>query len=58
MLDDILTRLEKRKSARARTRRSVHLVWDLGEPIPDTTLQALTDLAQATGWSLLLSRSS
>lgn len=54
LLDDFLTRLEKRKSARARTRRTVNIVWDLSEPIPEPTEQAFARLAGPTGFSLLL----
>lgn len=54
ILDDFKNRLEKRKTARAKTRHSVHIVWDLSEPIPESTMQIFSDLAEPTGFSLFL----
>ncbi len=54
ILDDFQNRLGKRKTARARVRRTVHIVWDLSDPIPESTKQAVADLAGATGFSLFL----
>lgn len=54
ILDNFQKRLEKRKDARARTRRTVHIVWDLSVPIPESTKQVFSHLAGSTGFSLLL----
>lgn len=54
ILDDFQHRLEKRKTAKARVRGTVHIVWDLSEPMPESTKQAFSDVAGTTGFSLFL----
>ncbi len=58
LLAEIIQRLEKRKVARARVRQTVHVVWDLDEPVPDLVLSAIETLAPATGFSLFVCRAS
>ena len=57
LLDNLLARLKKRSTAKARVRQTVHIVWDLAEPIPEPTMLAFRDLASPTGFSLFLSES-
>ena len=54
ILDDFQGRLKKRKTARARVRRTVHIVWDLSEPLPESARQAFSHVAGPTGFSLFL----
>ena len=56
ILDDFQKRLEKRKTARARTRQTVHIVWDLSEPLPQSARQAFSNVAGSTGFSLFLNQ--
>jgi hypothetical protein len=55
LLEDFMQRLEKRKAARAQVRQTVHVVWDLKEPVPDSVRSAFETLAPATGFSLFVS---
>jgi hypothetical protein len=57
ILDDLQKRLEKRKTARARVRRTVHIVWDLSEPLPESARQAFSHVAGPTGFSLFMNHS-
>jgi hypothetical protein len=50
--------LERRIASRARVRQTAHIVWDLKIPIPDTTRDTLTKLAQATGLSIFICHDS
>jgi hypothetical protein len=56
ILDDFQKRLEKRKTARARSMQTVHIVWDLSEPLPHSARQAFSDVAGSTGFSLFLNK--
>lgn len=51
---EILRQLELRHSSRARTRRNVHLVWNLDQPPGKQELAAFERLATSTGFSLFL----
>ena len=57
ILDDFQIRLEKRKTAKARVRRTVHIVWDLSEPLPESARQAFSHVAEPTGFSLFMNQS-
>ncbi|MFK7852189.1 MAG: hypothetical protein AB8D78_14530 [Akkermansiaceae bacterium] len=58
VLDDFQKRLEKRKIAKAKVRETVHIVWDLAEPISEDTLSTFSDLGTATGFSIFLDQHS
>jgi hypothetical protein len=51
---EILKQLELRHNARARTRRNVHLVWNLDQPPSEKDLATFKRLASSTGFSLFL----
>jgi hypothetical protein len=51
---EILKQLELRHNARARTRRNVHLVWNLDQPPSEKDLATFQRLASNTGFSLFL----
>lgn len=51
---EILKQLELRHTARARTRRDVHLVWNLDQPPSEKDLANFKRLASSTGFSLFL----
>jgi hypothetical protein len=51
---EILKQLELRHTARARTRRNVHLVWNLDQPPSEKDLATFKRLASSTGFSLFL----
>jgi hypothetical protein len=48
----------ERRSTRARTRQLVHVVWDLGRPVPDSLRQTFHDFAGPAGFSLFVIESS
>lgn len=54
MLTRFLELLEERKTTRARVTQTVHIVWDLKEPMPEAILEPLTQLAQDSGFSLFI----
>jgi hypothetical protein len=54
LMEDFAERLKKRKSARARVRQTVHIVWDLKEPVPETVIRTFEMLAPSTGFSLFV----
>lgn len=56
LLEYALERLGERRTSRAKVLQTVHLVWDLAEPIDPTLQKKLLTLAEATGISLLLVR--
>lgn len=58
LLDEFVHWLTLRRDSRARTRRAVHLVWDMDAELPDAIRQRLDILGQATGFTLLICRSS
>ncbi len=58
LFTEILKQLELRQAARARTRRNVHLVWNLSEPPNEKDLATFERLASSTGFSLLLCNGS
>lgn len=51
---EILRQLELRRSSRARTRRDVHIVWNLDQPPSEKDLATFQRLASATGFSLFI----
>lgn len=55
MLPRFIKRLEQRRATRARVSQTVHFIWDVSVPLPEPTREAITKLAQATGFSLQLS---
>ncbi len=50
----ILKQLELRHIARARTRRNVHIVWNLDQPPSEKDLALFKHFARSTGFSLFL----
>ena len=54
VLDQFNERLARRRATRARTRQTVHVVWDVRAPIPDATRATFVELARATGFSLFI----
>jgi len=58
LLEDFAQRLEKRKTARARVRQTVHIVWDLKEPLPESVQETFETLAPSTGFTLFVCRGS
>ena len=54
MLDLFMKLMENRRGSRAHTRRTVHLVWDIADPIPEVTRQRFESLGLATGLTLLI----
>lgn len=50
----LLEPLKKRRETRARVRQTVHLVWDMQTVLPDELEKDLAQLAETTGWSLML----
>jgi hypothetical protein len=54
LLTEILKQLELRHTARAHTRRNVHIVWNLDHPPSEKDLANLERLAPSTNFSLLL----
>jgi hypothetical protein len=54
MLSSFSYWLDMRHDARARTRRTVHLVWNTSTPIPEPLRQRVEFLCKATGFTLLL----
>lgn len=58
LLERFIELLSKRMDTRAKVSQSVHLVWDLKEPMPKALQQQLVSLGQATGFSLILCKDS
>lgn len=58
LLDDFAQRLEKRKIARAQVRQTVHVVWDLKEPVPESAQETFKTFASSTGFTLFVYRTS
>jgi len=54
MLGRFTQLLAERRRSRAHTRQTVHIVWDIAQPLPDHDLQRLATLCKATGYTLLL----
>ena len=54
MMERFTKLLEERKKVRARTGRTVHVVWDLKAPMPEALTKSFERLAAATGFSLFL----
>lgn len=50
--------LSERLRSRAHTRRTVHVVWDLAEPIPEQAARRFVELAAATGFVLIINPST
>jgi hypothetical protein len=55
--ESLLTRfselLRERRSTRARIRQTVHIVWDMHEPMPEDLLKSFMTLAKSTGLSII-----
>lgn len=54
LLDQCIGRLKQRRETKACTAQSVHLVWDLETPLPETTLQQFRKYAEPAGYSLFI----
>lgn len=54
LLNQCIERLKKRRETKARTAQSVHLVWDLETPVPETTLEQFRKYAEPAGYSLFI----
>lgn len=57
LLDSFLSLMSQRRETRARTRRRVHIVWDVDAPVPEPIRHRFEKLGEATGFRLLLCRS-
>ena len=55
-LRSFLSELRQRKAGRARVSQTAHIVWDLQTPMPEQTRQLAANLAEATGFSVLILR--
>lgn len=56
MLARFLELLAERRATHARTRQTVHIVWDIATPVPQAMLQSFANLGRATGFALFLCR--
>ncbi|MGB1125770.1 MAG: hypothetical protein ACPG4Q_11235 [Phycisphaeraceae bacterium] len=56
LLEGFVHWLGLRRDVKARTRRTVHLVWDLDIEVPEPLKQRIEILGKATGFTLLLCR--
>ena len=56
MLPRFLELIKGRRATRACTSQTVHIVWDLTEPIPEKLRQAFADFGGSAGFSLFLVR--
>ena len=54
MLGSFLTALAARRETRARVAQTVHIVWDLAEPVPDSFTDAFARLGRDTGFTLFI----
>lgn len=54
MLERFIALLSDRIASRAKTRRAVHVVWDLPTPIPGDLCARIETLGRATGFTLLI----
>ena len=54
MLHSFLELLAQRKETRAHTRQTVHVVWDIQQPIPDSIRQRFANLGRVTGYRLMI----
>lgn len=52
-LESVVRLLRRRMEKRAKVRQAVHIVWDMGRPVPDSMRAELEPLARVTGWSLM-----
>jgi hypothetical protein len=50
----LLELLEQRHSTRARVAQTVHIIWDVSVPLPESLRDSLVKLAQVTGFSLFI----
>jgi len=57
MLGNFLKILAERKETRARVAQTVHVVWDLDEPVPDALRDGFARFGRAAGFSLLICNS-
>lgn len=58
MLERFLQLMQERRSTRARTRHVVNIVWDVSLPVTDDVLQRFASLGRATGYTLLICKST
>ena len=56
LLEAFVHWLTLRRNRKARTQRTVHLVWDLSAEVPEPMRQRLEILGKATGFTLLICR--
>jgi hypothetical protein len=54
MLDRLIDRLAERRGTRARTKRTVHIIWDADSAIADSIRTRFAKLGGATGFRLLI----
>lgn len=52
MLNRLVVLLGERRALRARTRRHVHVLWDMRAPLAESTRRRFAALGQATGFTL------
>lgn len=56
MLARFIELMETRRSTRAHTRQTVHVMWDVDALIPDDVVERFAILGRATGFTLLICR--
>jgi len=56
LLEEFVHWLGLRRDVKARTRRTVHLVWDLDLEVPESLRQRIEVLGKTTGFTLLICR--
>ncbi len=56
LLERFIEILDQRRANRAKVNQSVHLIWDIRQPIPEGIEQKLMSLGRATGFSLVLTK--
>ena len=54
LLNYVVEQLATRKNVRAKVAQTSHVVWDLKNPMSDELKRVIEELAQATGFSILL----
>jgi len=54
ILSRFLELMQERRSTRARSGQTVHVVWDVAQPISEEIRHRFTSLGRATGYSLLV----
>ncbi len=56
MLARFVELLAERRATHARTRQTVHIVWDIATPVPQAILQRFANLGRATGFAFFICR--